>query len=958
MWCKTSSILTSFIVIAISANFCLAACPSADLTGDCFVDFNDFAVMANQWLTGDPCVPDDMVRIPGGTFEMGDSFNEGDSDELPVHTVTVDSFYMGKYEITNEQYCAFLNDANSLGEIKVVSGTVYASFDGSNSYPYCDTSTANEYSQIAYSGGVFSVRTKSGRDMSDDPMVEVSWYGAAAYCNWRSEEEGYETCYDPCDPNWPCDFSEKGYRLATEAEWEYAARGGFSGRRFPWGDTVTHSQVNYYSSSSHFYDISPTRGYHPTWNDGVYPYTAPVGSFSANGYGLYGMAGNVWQWCNDWYDSDYYDYSPTINPIGPISGTYRVLRGGAWISHAYNSRVAHRARYTLSYCGYYVGFRIVLPVRGDASADLTGDCFVDHQDLALMANQWLTTDPCIPDDMLRIPGGTFEMGDNFNEGYSVELPVHTVTLDSFYMGKYEITNRQYCDYLNSAYDANDIKIEGGIVYASSDDSNSYPYCDTKSYNTNSQIDYNDVSETFNVRTKSRRDMSNDPMVQVSWYGAAAYCNWRSQEDGEEQCYNSSTWDCDFGKHGYRLATEAEWEYAARGGLSGRRFAWGNTISHNQANYKADPLSYTYDVNPTEGFHPTWNDGVEPYTSPVGSFSANGYGLYDMAGNAWEWCNDWWDLDYYDYTPTNNPTGPAAGSFRVLRGGGWYRYAFYCRVTFRTLDWPDYRSNYNGFRIVLDLKGLNHDSEPPNILGLDFHPKTVDVSNSPGTITFTFRAADDLSGVEFVNWCIWSPSGQQGYCETIYGSSRISGDALDGIYQYILYIPQYTEQGTWHLKHLGLSDNVGNGVSFTESELAGLGFPTEIQIISVSDLEPPQVLELDFNPKTVNTAESPETVTFTFRAADDLSGVQFINWCIWSPLGQQGYCETIYGSSRISGDALDGIYQGTVVIPQYSEQGTWHLKHLGLGDDVGNQVGFTEAELAGLGFPTELESTAE
>ena len=356
MWCKTSSILISFIVIAISGNFCLAACPSADLTGDCFVDFNDFALlaadwpatdyndfalMAGQWLTPDPRVPSDMAYIPSGTFEMGDNLGDGYSDELPVHTVTVDSFYMGKYEITNGQYCDYLNSALSQNLITVTSGVVYKAGSGTN--PYCDTSTSSSYSQIAYTG-VFTVLTKSGRDMSNNPMVQVTWYGAAAYCSWRSQQEGKEQCYNLS--TWNCDFSKKGYRLATEAEWEYAARGGLSGRRFPWGDTITHGQANYYSyweggHPYYAYDVSPTEGFHPTWNDGE-PYTSPVGSFSPNGYGLYDMAGNVFEWCNDWYDSGYYDYSPPANPPGPISGSYRVIRGGAWNDYTYVCRVATR----------------------------------------------------------------------------------------------------------------------------------------------------------------------------------------------------------------------------------------------------------------------------------------------------------------------------------------------------------------------------------------------------------------------------------------------------------------------------------------------------------------------------------------------------------------------------------------------------------------------------------------
>ena len=125
-----------------SAGLCLAACPSADLTGDCFVDYEDFALMATQWLTGDPCIPDDMAYIPGGMFQMGDNFSEGASDEQPVHTVTVDSFGMGKCEVTNRQYCDYLNSAVSQGLITITSGAVYQAGSGT-SYPYCDTSTSS-----------------------------------------------------------------------------------------------------------------------------------------------------------------------------------------------------------------------------------------------------------------------------------------------------------------------------------------------------------------------------------------------------------------------------------------------------------------------------------------------------------------------------------------------------------------------------------------------------------------------------------------------------------------------------------------------------------------------------------------------------------------------------------------------------------------------------------------------
>lgn len=313
-------------------------CGGADLNAGGNVDLHDFALFSEAWLDS---IPVTMVLVPGGTFQMGDSFSDGEIDELPVHTVTLSPFYMGQYEITNQQYCNFLNSALSQGTITVIYGLVYQAGSGT-SYIYCDTPAVSygSYVQIDYDGSVFSVRTKGGRSMANDPMIEVSWYGAMAYCNWLSQQEGRQPCYDLS--TWECDFSKKGYRLPTEAQWEYAARGGLSGKRFPWGDTISHSQANYYSTAYYSYDISPTQGYHPTWDDGIEPCTSPVGSFDANGYGLYDMAGNVWELCNDWYSETYYSSSPSSDPTGPTTGIHLICRGGSKSGGAEFCCVAHR----------------------------------------------------------------------------------------------------------------------------------------------------------------------------------------------------------------------------------------------------------------------------------------------------------------------------------------------------------------------------------------------------------------------------------------------------------------------------------------------------------------------------------------------------------------------------------------------------------------------------------------
>ncbi|MBN1818329.1 MAG: SUMF1/EgtB/PvdO family nonheme iron enzyme [Sedimentisphaerales bacterium] len=372
----------------------MAQCPLADLTGDCFVDLADLAMVSQWWLAGcdlsnQACngadllvsgsvdiddlavlisawqtgilLPEDMVYIAAGTFPMGDSFDEGWSGERPVHDVTLSSFSIGRYEVTNGQYRDFLHSALSSGTITVSDGIVYGTDD---QQPYCDTSDSDPYSQVAFDGSEFSVRTKAGRSMANDPMVKVSWYGAAAYCNWRSGQEGRQPCYDLSTGT--CDFAKNGYRLPTEAQWEYAARGGLSGQRFAWGDTIHHDRANYRANSTAYsYDTSPypTGTYHPASEDGIYPYTLPISGFAPNGFGLYDMVGNVWEWCNDWYGS----YSPDAqtDPVGPITGISRILRGGGWNSSAYECRTAYR--YALEPAGRLgmAGFRVALNPAAD-----------------------------------------------------------------------------------------------------------------------------------------------------------------------------------------------------------------------------------------------------------------------------------------------------------------------------------------------------------------------------------------------------------------------------------------------------------------------------------------------------------------------------------------------------------------------------------------------------------------
>lgn len=277
-------------------------------------------------------IPDGMVEIPAG-------INSGTDPDFGAYALTNESaFYMDATEATNDEIVEVMQWAYDNGKITVSASTVQNAAGDTQELLDLDSS----YCRITWDGSSFGMESLKG---SGYPCVEITWYGSAAYCNYRSEMEGKTPCYDLSD--WSCALDAGGYRLPTSDEWEYAARGGLSGNRFPWGDTITHDEANYYSSSSYSYDTSSTRGYHPDYDSDGDPYTSPGGDFAPNGYGLYDMAGNVWEWCTDWHP----DYV----------GSLRVARGGSWYDYAYDARCGFVGRDYPVYSYDGVGFRSVLP---------------------------------------------------------------------------------------------------------------------------------------------------------------------------------------------------------------------------------------------------------------------------------------------------------------------------------------------------------------------------------------------------------------------------------------------------------------------------------------------------------------------------------------------------------------------------------------------------------------------
>jgi len=255
-----------------------------------------------------------MVLVPRGTFIMGDK-SSNFSDEKPEHSVTVESFYMDETPITYEDFTKYIND-------------------GGTKSRYWEYDTYNK---------------------PENPVSGINYYHAVDYCNWRSEKEGLQSAYKLSTkldawgyPLWDLDNSVSGYRLPTEAEFEYAARGGLEDKKFPWGNEFDPLLANYDNEKGLMI--------------GEWWRLAKVKDTKANNYGLYGMSGNVWQWTNDWYDQNYYPASSKNNPMGSEIGRTKVIRGGSWgsISPEYLS-VSKRSFMAPSNYNYDVGFRCVRP---------------------------------------------------------------------------------------------------------------------------------------------------------------------------------------------------------------------------------------------------------------------------------------------------------------------------------------------------------------------------------------------------------------------------------------------------------------------------------------------------------------------------------------------------------------------------------------------------------------------
>jgi formylglycine-generating enzyme required for sulfatase activity len=626
------------------------------------------------------------VRVSSGVFVLGSPVGEAGrlSEEGPTSEVTLTrSFRLKKTEVTWAEWSGVRQLAAQYG--------------------YTDLGVGRNGYQGDSSGA--------------HPVTEVSWWDAVKWCNLKSERSGLQPAYYTSadmsvssilrtgTPSVHVDWASRGYRLPTEVEWEYACRAGTTG--------AYAGPVN---ALAWYYDNSLRN-------------THAASQLQANALGLHDMHGNVWEWC--WDDFAAYTATPKSDPRTTVSNLQpRVVRGGSWGASASTCRSASRGYQYADYSINDQGFRTLLPVAtqagvktaeaaevrattallgGTVTASPTdtisafGIVFANTPTPTLATGTLLpaTTAPgsfslvasgLFPDTLYfarayattrsgtdygadirfqtaegvagfsLIPAGPFQMGDAFAEWSADERPVHTVNVNAFYMAKTEVTKAEWAEVrtwgLSRGY--TDLAIGGGKA-------------------------------------------SNHPVQTVSWWDVIKWCNARSEKDGLEPVYTvngavmrtgTSVPTANWTARGYRLPTEAEWEKAARGGLNGKRFPWGDTISHSQANYWSD-MAYAYDISQTREAHPTYAVGGFPYTSPVRSFAANGYGLHDMAGNVLEWC---WDWDRaYAFGTQSDPTGAAWGSDRVSRGGSWGGGASVCRVANRGRFNPSVMGDNFGFR---------------------------------------------------------------------------------------------------------------------------------------------------------------------------------------------------------------------------------------------------------------------
>ncbi|MBA4024420.1 MAG: serine/threonine protein phosphatase [Gordonia sp.] len=285
--------------------------------------------------------------------------------------------------------------------------------------------------------------------------------------------------------------------------------------------------------------------------------------------------------------------------------------------------------------------------------------------------------PTASESLITVPAQTFRMGDDSQWAYPAdgEGPVHEVSLSAFRLDRYAVTNARFAEFVAATGWRTDAeKYEWSFVFDGFLPADFPPTRGVEGTPWWRQVFGADWNHPEGPQSDID-DRPDHPVVHVSWNDARAFCAWS----------------------GTRLATEAEWEAGARGGLAGMPFPWGDEL---------EPAGM-HRMNVFQGVFPGENTAADGFvgTAPVDAYEPNGYGLHNMTGNVWEWCSDWRDPAYYAHSPAVSPTGPSTGSERVQRGGSYLCHASYCRryrVSARIGSAPDSSSGNVGFRVAADV----------------------------------------------------------------------------------------------------------------------------------------------------------------------------------------------------------------------------------------------------------------
>jgi formylglycine-generating enzyme required for sulfatase activity len=283
----------------------------------------------------------EMVFVEGGSFRMGNEYEGGDEDERPVHGVELDPYFIGRCEVTVGEFREFIESTGYMTTAEQGEGA--SVFIGNRVEKNPDASWKNPYF-----------------DQDDShPVVCVSWYDAVEYCNWRSRSEGLTPCYRGSGDSIICDFTANGYRLPTEAEWEYAARSRGMSVKYAWGDGLPFIKGMPAGNTR-------DEAAHREWNldnywegyDDGFAYTAPAGFFAPNSLGVHDVSGSVYEWCWDWYGETYYAESPAVNPTGPPTGEMHACRDAGYACSIASECVASRGKGKPTLTFSWGGFRV------------------------------------------------------------------------------------------------------------------------------------------------------------------------------------------------------------------------------------------------------------------------------------------------------------------------------------------------------------------------------------------------------------------------------------------------------------------------------------------------------------------------------------------------------------------------------------------------------------------------